>query len=1653
MKILSLILAAVMLVNLLIVPAHQASANGGDEYDELRAKLYDTITGGDAFDPQDGDIAPRIASIDEQAEGYWSTLDKSPTRTYLWSELGDQLGPDMTSNHVSGSYSRLQTMAVAYSTRGSELYQNAELLSDIIDGMDWMYANRYNTSVPKRGYDNWYDWQISSPLSINNITILLYSHLTAQQISDWHAAVDWQGLELSAGNTGANRVWTCNILITSGIVTKNSAKIALGVSALSPVFQYVKSGEGFYSDGSFLQHTALIPYNGGYGVSLLDNLTKVMAIVAGSSWDFTDPNLNNIYNWIYEMYEPLFYNDSMMAMVNGRNIARVANDNEGITSIGAIGSAVVRLAYSAPDANDASAYKSMVKQWMSEATSPTPYDSLGSIQLVAQTKAIMDDSSIAPRGELVLNKQYPSMARAVHRRPGFAFGISMYSDKIANYELINNENEKGWNTGAGMTYLYNADLAQFQDSFWPTVDSHRLPGTTVVQGSETPPHLKNGSNWVGGTEVDGLYGVTGMHLVEQTSSLSARKSWFMFDDEIVSLGADIESTDAANPVETIVENRKLNEDGSNTLTVDGVEQSSALGWSDSLTDVAWAHLQGNVPGSDVGYYFPGGANLEGLREARTANWNSINHYFTDSVKDPDYFVDQTRNYLSLRFDHGTAPSDGSYAYVLLPGKSASEVESYASASDIEILENSADAQAVRENGLGVTGINFWQDGVKTVAGVTSNKKASVMMRTDDTGSEFSVTDPTMANTGTIELSLDMELGQPVYLDSGISVGQNGDETTLSINVNGAGGQSFKVRFAPLGAPASGPDTPTGLAASEVTDHSITLSWDAVDGAEDYRLYRAEAATGDYVSIRELSPGAVSFTDSGLSSGTNYWYKVAALNALGLSPDSEVLSAWTVPAAPGGLQTEDVSQDAVTLSWQAAEGASGYIVARSESKEGPFTPLNDGMAVTDTVYTDTTIVSGINYYYQVAAKNAGGLSAPSASVPSLFGLPAYLIEESFDSMNEGDLGGQNGWMSNNAGVTVNTVTVEAADASEGGKQVRIATASTEGAAEAYALFQAPQGSMVTAEATMTTFNNNWKNALILADSSMSSNSSAVHIVMQNGKIWGYNGGSKTDILTSAPNGVPYQLKVIVNTSTRKFDVYVNGQLLGSQWNYRYSGVGTVDKFSSSIGGNASTTTMDDVRVSYTLIAPLNVQANLQSDTSANVTWDAVPGAAEYRVYRASGDSGGYVWISPSGYDGLSYTDADLETDTTYDYKIVAVHNQAISPESPVVSVTTPAGSDGGETDPEHLPTASLAGPASGVIGQTVDLSVGISQTAVSGAAIVEAIVQYDPSKLEFASADNGEGQLELAAGAVTLLQSGFQLLASGIKPEDGELMLMLARTSEEDIAEGGLLELHGAVKADAAAGSAAVQIASLHVSSGGELLEADTSNASIDIDVRLADASALEAAIDAAEALLAGAAPGSQPGQYPAGAIAAFEGAIAAATSAAQDGSLRQADIDAALAALQAARATFQSSVIPLPATDKSALSAALQNAVAKLDAAVAGDKIGQYPEAAINALESAVQMAEAVMNSGAVSQADIDNARTALNDAVSEFKAKIITLIPGQTSVTIRDLSLIASYYETTADDADWSNVEKADLFGNGEITIVELAAVARMIVADWLAE
>jgi len=174
-----------------------------------------------------------------------------------------------------------------------------------------------------------------------------------------------------------------------------------------------------------------------------------------------------------------------------------------------------------------------------------------------------------------------------------------------------------------------------------------------------------------------------------------------------------------------------------------------------------------------------------------------------------------------------------------------------------------------------------------------------------------------------------------------------------------------------------PNAPTALTAS-AGSALVTLNWTASANATSYSVKRATTAGGPYTTVATGITGTT-YTNTGLTNGTTYYYVVSAVNSVGESPNSVQASATpqataTVPAAPTAL-TASSGSALVTLNWTASAGATGYNVKRATTSGGPYTTVATG--VTGTTYTNTALTNGTTYYYVVSAVNGAGESANSA----------------------------------------------------------------------------------------------------------------------------------------------------------------------------------------------------------------------------------------------------------------------------------------------------------------------------------------------------------------------------------------------------------------------------------------------------------------------------------------------------------------------------------------------------------------------------------------------------------------------------------------------------------------------------------------------------
>lgn len=761
-------------------------------YGELRTKWRDKLLGGQGIDANDPDIAAAIEKLNKEIlnseqTGSWDLYNGEPDPEALFEGIITKT--NTSSAKITQAYSMLAKMAAAYKNPLSDFYGNAELLDDVLAGLSWLHIYQYNASKPIT--DNWWDWEIGTPQALSNILVLLYDEMTPQQSSAYVSVIDRfvpdplkRVQNVNVVETGANLFDKALVVTLSGLLSENSAKIEFAKSSIMGEFDYTTSGDGIYEDGSLVQHYN-IAYTGAYGSVLLGRIADLFYLYEDSPWEMTDPRANNVYDWVENVFEPLMYKGAMMDAVRGRSIAR-SSDSDHLTGRGIIRT-IAKLSEGAPGAC-AAKMKSMIKQLVQSDTTFSNYYQGLTLADIHLLKSIVNDPEVTPRGTLVKHKQFSAMDRTVHLRDTFGFAVSMFSDRISAFEYGNGENRKGWYTGIGMTSLYNEDLTQYSDQYWPTVDSFRLPGTTTDGYAPEPVAWKyyyNEHDWVGGSSIDGLYGSSGMDFslgLSTGSGLQGKKSWFMFDDEIVALGSGITSPDARE-VETIVENRKIKDSGDNEFIVNGKKLSAQLGWEEYLHGVEWAHLEGNAQGSDIGYYFPQPSEIYALKEARTGSWQDIN---SGGSSNPI-----TKNYLSLAFQHGTAPLNASYAYVLLPGQSAKTTKQYSSNPNIEIISQTNEVHAVKEKMLGISSFNFWEG--STAGFVRTDKPASVQVR--EQGSELivAVSDPTWKG-GKIVVDIAKTAVRKIEADSSVTVLQMNPYLKLEVDTTGTMGRSQVIRL-------------------------------------------------------------------------------------------------------------------------------------------------------------------------------------------------------------------------------------------------------------------------------------------------------------------------------------------------------------------------------------------------------------------------------------------------------------------------------------------------------------------------------------------------------------------------------------------------------------------------------------------------------------------------------------------------------------------------------------------------------------------------------------------------------------------------------------------------------------------------------------------
>ena len=160
--------------------------------------------------------------------------------------------------------------------------------------------------------------------------------------------------------------------------------------------------------------------------------------------------------------------------------------------------------------------------------------------------------------------------------------------------------------------------------------------------------------------------------------------------------------------------------------------------------------------------------------------------------------------------------------------------------------------------------------------------------------------------------------------------------------------------------------PVVTASNVASSGKIKLSWDTVDGAVEYKVYRATSKTGEYTLMKTTTE--TSYTNTSAVVGKTYYYKVVAVhsNSAANSAYSEIKSRTCDLPRPVVTASNVASSGKIKLTWKKIDGAAQYKVYRATSKTGEYKLMK---TTTETTYTNTSAVAGKAYYYKVVAVHA------------------------------------------------------------------------------------------------------------------------------------------------------------------------------------------------------------------------------------------------------------------------------------------------------------------------------------------------------------------------------------------------------------------------------------------------------------------------------------------------------------------------------------------------------------------------------------------------------------------------------------------------------------------------------------------------------------
>jgi len=207
-----------------------------------------------------------------------------------------------------------------------------------------------------------------------------------------------------------------------------------------------------------------------------------------------------------------------------------------------------------------------------------------------------------------------------------------------------------------------------------------------------------------------------------------------------------------------------------------------------------------------------------------------------------------------------------------------------------------------------------------------------------------------------------------------------------------------------------PNPISGLTAVDLSPTNILVSWNAPTAnngpfVTGYKIERKVGSGSFTILVADTGSTDKTYTNSGLTTGTTYTYKVYAINSIDISNSTSEASATPTststppegtapPKTPKNFKASAVSNSEISLTWKHPEfdgpPVTSYKIEVKKTGESDFSDLTTTGVVTS--YLHTNLDAGVTFTYRISAINSIGTSntVQSSAVPQHTDKPTNFV---------------------------------------------------------------------------------------------------------------------------------------------------------------------------------------------------------------------------------------------------------------------------------------------------------------------------------------------------------------------------------------------------------------------------------------------------------------------------------------------------------------------------------------------------------------------------------------------------------------------------------------------------------------------------------------